>query len=772
MSILTPVFPTAPYQGNLFSCTVVIVDAYSPANYTPANNNLCGHLSGIDTKLGQLTASVNNISCTTVNINTFTPTYYDPATNVLCAHLQAIDVAFGNMDVFAPQTFAHQLFTDGDNGTFTANITGMNSGGGLTLAQDGTVFHETGGASLKATSTSTSSKTISHDNVISVKGGKQYEFSTYVFVPASGSPTGAVVSMTTSGTGSVRIVNSFTVGASNEGTWQKVSTRYFPDGDQDINVTINITGFTDTTVLNFDNLVVAVNPTVRGNQLSEHYFTTVSDTADAFNRIGDNFVSEGNTIVTSPANFNVTFDKSVYWMDGIVNYFNPAIVVMTANSDNYVFYNSFNDTYVVKPVAIAAPQPPTDVDELILWKITTDFVGVTAQMDMANYSPFGTMFLADRSVTTIKIALGAVTDAEMNTTGVGAGDYIFTNLTVSSQGRITAASSPVVITSVLDKNILQYDSGTGKWINTDNLTLQADASTLVDNSFLNSPDILLTGYFDSDPGAGITPTAIPASIQLMVSSTVPEYRLAFSLASEKMSLNQAGYLGIGTTTPNNFLQVVGLVNFDNATANTSLGYLAGNVSSFSGNVYVGHSAGMVHTAGNSTMVGYRSGEDTTIGSFNSFYGAQAGQMNIEGNNNTFVGYQAGFGNFADSNTFIGFQAGQSNTTGTLNTYLGYNARGSAALSNATAIGNDAEVTSNNSLILGNLSTRVGIGITSPAASAILDLTSTTGALLLSRMTTGERDALTAVDGMVIYNITTNAFNFRENGAWVTGSGLA
>jgi hypothetical protein len=34
-------------------------------------------------------------------------------------------------------------------------------------------------------------------------------------------------------------------------------------------------------------------------------------------------------------------------------------------------------------------------------------------------------------------------------------------------------------------------------------------------------------------------------------------------------------------------------------------------------------------------------------------------------------------------------------------------------------------------------------------------------------TTAERDAMTAVNGMIIYNTTTNAFNFYENGSWVT-----
>lgn len=35
------------------------------------------------------------------------------------------------------------------------------------------------------------------------------------------------------------------------------------------------------------------------------------------------------------------------------------------------------------------------------------------------------------------------------------------------------------------------------------------------------------------------------------------------------------------------------------------------------------------------------------------------------------------------------------------------------------------------------------------------------------MTTTERDAMTAKNGMIIYNTTTNAFNFFENGLWVT-----
>jgi len=60
---------------------------------------------------------------------------------------------------------------------------------------------------------------------------------------------------------------------------------------------------------------------------------------------------------------------------------------------------------------------------------------------------------------------------------------------------------------------------------------------------------------------------------------------------------------------------------------------------------------------------------------------------------------------------------------------------------------------------------VGIGTSSPQGA--LDVVSTTGALIVPRMTTAQRDALTAINGMIIYNTSTNQFNFYENGAWVT-----
>jgi len=63
---------------------------------------------------------------------------------------------------------------------------------------------------------------------------------------------------------------------------------------------------------------------------------------------------------------------------------------------------------------------------------------------------------------------------------------------------------------------------------------------------------------------------------------------------------------------------------------------------------------------------------------------------------------------------------------------------------------------------------VGIGITSPAASSLLDITSTTKGVLIPRMTTVQRDAIASPStGLMIYNTTDSAFNFYRLSGWVS-----
>ena len=78
---------------------------------------------------------------------------------------------------------------------------------------------------------------------------------------------------------------------------------------------------------------------------------------------------------------------------------------------------------------------------------------------------------------------------------------------------------------------------------------------------------------------------------------------------------------------------------------------------------------------------------------------------------------------------------------------------------------DADDGAAGQIVLGQDGDNVGIGTINPQGA--LDVSSTTGALIVPRMTTSQRNALTAVNGMIIYNTTTNQFNFYEASAWVT-----
>jgi hypothetical protein len=72
--------------------------------------------------------------------------------------------------------------------------------------------------------------------------------------------------------------------------------------------------------------------------------------------------------------------------------------------------------------------------------------------------------------------------------------------------------------------------------------------------------------------------------------------------------------------------------------------------------------------------------------------------------------------------------------------------------------------------------QVGIGTINPDGSAALDITSTTGGLLPPRMTTTQRDAISAAKGLVLFNTTLNTLQINEGDAttanWVSLSAAA
>jgi trimeric autotransporter adhesin len=145
-------------------------------------------------------------------------------------------------------------------------------------------------------------------------------------------------------------------------------------------------------------------------------------------------------------------------------------------------------------------------------------------------------------------------------------------------------------------------------------------------------------------------------------------------------------------------------------ANAGLSNLTG-----SNNFFAGLNVGTNNTTGNNNaFLGATSGYTNTTGSFNSFVGSNAGRLNTIGSSNSFVGSNSGYSNTSgQNNTFLGVDAGSNNTTGSNNTYIGSAALGSVALTNATAIGANALVTTSNTVVLGNAAiTITGQGLSS------------------------------------------------------------
>ncbi|HET9824581.1 MAG TPA: tail fiber domain-containing protein, partial [Chitinophagaceae bacterium] len=108
-----------------------------------------------------------------------------------------------------------------------------------------------------------------------------------------------------------------------------------------------------------------------------------------------------------------------------------------------------------------------------------------------------------------------------------------------------------------------------------------------------------------------------------------------------------------------------------------------------------------------------------------------------------------------------------NFSGSNNTAIGYGADVlTDGLTNATVIGYNAKISQSNSLILGNSDVNVGIGTTSPNTSSVLELTSNSRGLLIPRMTTAERNAISSpAIGLLVYDSSLNSFYYHNGSSW-------
>src|SRR5581483_6157928 len=123
------------------------------------------------------------------------------------------------------------------------------------------------------------------------------------------------------------------------------------------------------------------------------------------------------------------------------------------------------------------------------------------------------------------------------------------------------------------------------------------------------------------------------------------------------------------------------------------------------NTFIGFSSGVVNTTGGfNTFVGSNAGAANTTAINNAFFGQGAGLKNNTGHDNTFLGNGAGINTTTgNNNVMIGSLTGSINTTGSNNTFVGVGAGpapGNPNLFQATAIGVNAQVSTDNTIVLG------------------------------------------------------------------------
>ncbi|MCL6096364.1 MAG: site-specific integrase [Patescibacteria group bacterium] len=193
-----------------------------------------------------------------------------------------------------------------------------------------------------------------------------------------------------------------------------------------------------------------------------------------------------------------------------------------------------------------------------------------------------------------------------------------------------------------------------------------------------------------------------------------------------------------------------------------IGYQAGYTSNGNyPNTFIGYQSGKLSTCSGNTFIGYSTGASST-GCSNILLGEQAGASLTLANNNAFLGYRSGFyTTLGGNNTALGYQAGITNTVGGNNTFLGYLANSNVGnLINAGAIGANAYVTQNNSLILGSISgingatasAMIGIGTTAPLTT--LDVRGSSGTLAVASISGKTSFATLVVDNSGVGDLIT------------------
>jgi hypothetical protein len=206
-----------------------------------------------------------------------------------------------------------------------------------------------------------------------------------------------------------------------------------------------------------------------------------------------------------------------------------------------------------------------------------------------------------------------------------------------------------------------------------------------------------------------------------------------------------------------------------ASNNTAVGCSALAQSTGGQNTAVGDQALAYNNIGTAnTAVGTSALSSNTTGSNNSAFGTGTLVFNETGSHNIAIGYNAGFNTTGSYNFAFGANAGSGITTGNYNVVIG----------GYTGSGGPISATGSNWIVLsdgaGNVrqvidsAGNVGLGTTSPSASAILDAQSTSKGVRMPNMTTTQKNAISSpAAGLMVFDTTLAKLCVYTGAAWQT-----
>jgi hypothetical protein len=278
----------------------------------------------------------------------------------------------------------------------------------------------------------------------------------------------------------------------------------------------------------------------------------------------------------------------------------------------------------------------------------------------------------------------------------------------------------------------------------------------VSNAMLANPGLTVTAGTDLTGGGSVT---LGNSTMLSLDTTkVPLLAAANTFAAtQTIGSGDVSVSSGNLDLPDTTAATAGVINLGGSAflhqccntgsgyTNTFLGHDAGNFSTTGGyNTASGYGALFLNGTGtDNTASGYVALDSNGTGNYNTATGDHALYSNTTGSNNTASGAGALYVNIGGSgNTAVGFNAGSDvhrsvPASGANSTFVGANANATVNnLTNATAIGYNAQVGESNALVLGN-GAMVGIG--TPTPQYALDVHGTgnfTGAVTVAGLTAG------------------------------------